>query len=221
MATDNAASVSGTHLRVTALDATGKFVEGEKASYVSQSFISVSFTPEYEDGDEFTQKNAAGGVCVTFKAADTLKRINLSVAICDPNPELSSLLGGGTTLGTGPDVKGWSSPKVGEDPTPNGVAVEVWSRAVIDGKQTGAQPYWHWIFPYAKMRESGERVVQNDILATEFEGWAVGNINFAAGPAAPAWAYPLVADRPYSYARTATVPVGIGFQSATNAVAGP
>lgn len=218
MATDNAASVSGSHIRVTALDATGKFLETEKASYVTQSFISVSFTPEYEDGDEFTQKNAAGGVCVTFKAPDTLKRINLSVAICDPNPELTSLLGGGVTLGASATVEGWAAPKVGEDPTPNGVAIEVWSKAIVDGKPAATKPYWHWIFPYAKMRESGERVVQNDILATEFEGWSVGNLKFAAGPGAPAWAYPQVADRPYSYARTDSVPAATGFQTAKNSI---
>jgi len=37
----------------------------------------VSFTPEYEDGDEITEKNAAGEVCVTYKAPDTLKRATM------------------------------------------------------------------------------------------------------------------------------------------------
>ena len=218
MATDNAASVTGEVIRVTALDATGKFVVGGKSSYVTQSFISVSFTPEYEDGDEFTQKNAKGAVCVTFKAPDTLKRINLSIAICDPNPELTSLLGGGQLLTDGTEVVGWAAPKVGEDPSPNGVAVEVWSNAIVDGKPAASGRYYHWVFPYAKMRESGERVVQNDVLATEFEGWAVGNTGFGAGPAAPAWAFPQATDRAYAYARVDSLPVGTGFQAATNAV---
>ena len=213
MANDYAASVTGSHIRVTKLTANGKFATGASASYVSQSFISVSFTPEYEDGDEFTQKNAAGAVCVTFKAPDTLKRVNLSVAICNPDPDFTAVIAGGTILGNG---EGWAAPAVGSDPTPLGVAIEVWSNAVVDGKPAAGKPYFHWIFPYVKMRESGERVIQNDILATEFEGYGVGNAGFGSGPAAPAWAYPQVASRPYAYARSAGVPAVSGYATATN-----
>lgn len=210
MATDNAASVAGTHIRVTKLDATGKPLVGEESTYTTKSFISFSFTPEYEDGDEFTQKNAEGAVCVTFKAADTMKRINVTIAVCNPDPELSAMISGGILLGD-TETLGWAAPKVGEDPVPNGVALEVWSKAIVDGKPAAENPYWHWVFPYAKMRESGERVVQNDILATEYEGWSVGNINFGDGPAAPLWAFPNAVDRPYAFARTAEVPATTGY----------
>lgn len=210
MAQDYAASVTGSHIRVTKLNASGGFLTGAKSSFVSKSFISVSFTPEYEDGDEFTQKNAAGAVCVTFKAPDTLKRVNLSIAICNPDPEFTSIVAGGTTLGD-TDVVGWAAPKVGVDMSPYGVAIEVWSNAIVDGKPAAENPYFHWVFPYAKMRESGERVVQNDILATEFEGYGVGNLGFASGPAAPIWAFPASMDSPYAYARTTSVPAATGW----------
>lgn len=214
MPQDYASSVTGSHIRVTRLLADGKFASGASASYTTQSFISVSFTPEYEDGDEFTQKAASGAVCISFKAPDTLKRVNLSIAICNPDPEFTSVIAGGTILGAS---LGWAAPQVGADPTPLGCAIEVWSNAVTDGKNAAVNPYWHWIFPYAKMRESGERVIQNDILATEFEGWGVGNAGFNAGPGAPLWAYPQVANRPYAYARSTGVPASTGFSSATNA----
>lgn len=192
-------SVLGEVIRISKLGTDGRIIPGAKSVYTFKEFISFSFSPEYEDGDEFTQKNARGGVCVSYKAPDTLKRLNLSVAICNPDPIVENLLGGGTVLGE--DGLGWASPSVGEDPVPNGVAIEVWSHAVTDGKQNTTTPYFHWIFPYAKLRQSGERVIQNDILATEFEGWAVGNGPFGSGPAAPYWGYPAVAERPYSYAK--------------------
>lgn len=216
MPQSKASSITASHIRVTQLDATGKFVTTPAASFTMTSFVSVSFTPEYEDGDEFTQKNAAGEVCSTFKAADTLKRVNLSIAICNPDPEFTNLIAGGKLLGTAPDAQGWSSPKVGADPLPNGVAIEVWSKVAVDGKPAGTNPYYHWVFPYAKMRDSGERVLQNDMLATEFEGWGVGNLGFNAGPGAPLWPFPADTDSPYAYARTATVPVGTGLTTATN-----
>jgi len=214
---NKASSISATHLRVTRLGPDGKFLTDEKASFVMKSFISLSFTPEYEDGDEFTQKNAAGAICATYKAPDTLKRVNISLAICNPDPEFSNIIAGGVLLGSG---DGWASPKVGEESTPDGVAIEVWSRAIVDGKPDGSSPVWHWILPYAQMRESGERVLQNDMLATEFEGWGVGNLGFGSGPNAPLWPHPENTDRPYAYTRSTGVPAEDGYAKASNTTPG-
>lgn len=211
MAQDYASSITGSHIRVTALNQDGSFRTGAGAAYVTQGFISASFTPEYEEGDEFTQKNAAGRICATFKAPDTLKRVNLSIALCAPDPEFTHIIAGGTLLGE--NSEGWASPLVGDDPVPYGAAIEVWSNAIVDGKSAGTNPYFHWIFPYTKMRESGERVVQNDVLATEFEGWGVGNVEFGSGPMAPLWAFPQNTNSPYAYARSTGVPEETGLVS--------
>lgn len=204
------ASITGDAIRVSKLAADGTILQGENSVYTFKNFISFSFTPEYEDGDEFTQKNAAGAVCATFKAPDTLKRVNISIAVCNPDPVIENLLGGGTLLGSGAGEDGplgWSAPSVGSDPVPNGVALEVWSNAVEDSKPHPDTPKIHWIFPYAKLRASGERIIQNDMLATEFEGWAVGNAKFGAGPGDPAWPYPAESVKPYAYALVDQVPV--------------
>lgn len=211
MAQDNAAAIQGVAIRVTKLNADGTPQAGPSGAYVTRSFISVTSTPEQEDGDEFTQKAADGSVCVTFKAPDTLKRVTLSIAICDPDPELTQLLVGGTLLSSGGQSVGYAAPLVGTDPNPNGVAIEVWSRAIKNGKPTSTNPYWQWLFPYAKMALSGDRVIQNDILATEFTGWAVGNSGFGTGPGAPSW--PFMSDRPFAYARSTTYPQTTGFQT--------
>lgn len=203
-----ASSVTGSHLRVTRLDKDGTFLTGVHNSFTTKSFISVSFTPEYEDGDEFTQKNAGGTTCIDVKAPDTLRRVNLSVAVCNPDPVVASVIAGGQLLvpEAGGAPVGWAAPKAGEDPVPDGVAIEVWSNVYLDGKPDPVTPYIHWIFPYAKMRESGERVVQNDILATEFEGWSVGNRGFGSGPAEPVWPFIDATESPYSYAFVDSVP---------------
>src|SRR4051812_33330034 len=125
MAVDYAASVSGVAIRVTKLNASGGLIANE--SYTSKSFIRVSFTPEYEEGDEITEKNADGTICVTFKAPDTLKRVTMEVAVCDPDPVLSQLLSGGVLLsgdvGGNDEPLGWASAEVGEDPSGDGVAI--------------------------------------------------------------------------------------------------
>jgi hypothetical protein len=219
-----AASIQGVSIRVTRLDAAGNLLAGAGNSYTTSAFMRVSFTPEYEEGDEITEKGANGVVCVTYKAPDTLKRITMELAICEPDPELSALLSGGLllrkNLGTAgqPNNKsiGWAAPGVGDDPAGNGVALEVWSHAVKDGKKAGVLPYFHWIFPYAKFRQSGDRVIENGLMANTFEGYGLGNPNFQSGIDGR-WEFPVAAERAYAYARTDWAPTGLnGFYTWTD-----
>jgi hypothetical protein len=207
-----AASIQGVSIRVTRLDSTGALLNGPGDSYTTSAFMRVSFTPEYEEGDEITEKNANGVVCVTYKAPDTLKRITMELAICEPDAELSALISGGLLLrktvnGVSKSV-GWAAPGVGDDPAGNGVAIEAWSHAVKDGKKANVLPYFHWVFPYAKLRQSGDRVIENGMLATTFEGYGLGNVLFASGNDGR-WEFPVAAERPYSYSRADWAPTGL------------
>ncbi len=215
-----AASIQGVSIRVTRLDAAGNLLNGPGDSYTTSAFMRVSFTPEYEEGDEITEKSANGTVCVTYKAPDTLKRITMELAICEPDAELSQLLSGGLLLRKTVDgvVKsvGWAAPGVGDDPAGNGVAIEAWSHAVKDGKRASVLPYFHWVFPYAKLRQSGDRVIENGMLATTFEGYGLGNKNFGSGSDGR-WEFPVASERPYSYSRASWAPVGLqGFYTWTD-----
>ncbi len=213
---DYAASVQGVAIRVTRLDAAGNLLNGPGDSYTTSAFLRASFTPEYEEGDEIVEKSADGTVCVSYKAPDTLKRITMEIAICEPDPELTALMSGGLLLRknfgsyASPDNKsvGWAAPAVGDDPAGNGVAIEVWSFAVKDGKRATNLPYFYWVFPYAKLRQSGDRVIENGLLANTFEGYGLGNIEFASGIDGR-WEYPIATERPYSYARTTWAPQGL------------
>lgn len=283
---DYAASVQGAAIRVTRLNAAGSLLNGDLDSYTTSAFIRMSFTPEYEDGEEITEKAADGTVCVSYKAPDRLKRATMELAICEPDPELSALLAGGVLLsknystataqpvtetsstaststvtltmtaghgivagdnvtvsgliptalngikritatsstsvsyaysgtaliagditGTGlvtvrDDTSvGWAAPAIGDDPSGNGVAIEVWSHAVANGKRAATNPYFHWIFPYARLRQSGDRVIENGMLANTFEGYGIGNTAFGTGPDTR-WSWSEVTDRPYAYARS-------------------
>jgi hypothetical protein len=277
MATQNyAASVQGAALRVTRLNADGTLATGELDSYTTSAFLRMSFTPEYEDGEEITEKAADGTVCVSYKAPDRLKRATMELAICEPDPELTALLAGGilltrnestatplavsaaviatgdvtltvaashgivagdnvtltglspvtgtlngiqrvksvgatsiviATLATGTvtvstatitkrsDTSvGWAAPAIGDDPAGMGVAIEVWSHAVAGGKRSATNPY------YARLRQSGDRVIENGLLANTFQGYGIGNTAFGVGPDAR-WEWTEVTDRPYAYAR--------------------
>lgn len=211
-----ASSIQGVAIRVTRLDALGNPLNGPGDSYTMQAFMRVSFTPEYEEGDEITEKAANGAVCVTYKSPDTLKRITMELAICEPDHELTNLVSGGIllrkNLGTfaSPNNKsvGWASPAVGDDPSGNGVAIEAWSLAIKDGKKASVLPYFKWIFPYVKLRQSGDRVIENGLLANTFEGYGLGNEAFGTGPD-ERWEWPSATSRPYALARTDWAPSGL------------
>lgn len=225
-----AASVQGVSIRVTRLDAAGNLLNAAGDSYTTSAFLRTSFTPEYEEGDEIIEKSADGTVCVSYKAPDTLKRITMELAICEPDTELSQLISGGLLLRknfgsyASPQNKsiGWAAPSVGDDPTGNGIALECWSFAVADGRRAASNPYFHWVFPYVKLRQSGDRVIENGMLATTFEGYGLGNMNFGSGLDGR-WEFPVATERSYSYARTSYAPTGLKgfyqwFADATNTV---
>lgn len=288
MTTDHAASVTGVGLRVTKLDAAGAPIVGASNSFVTNAFMSMSWTPEYTEGDEVEEKGADGSICVYYKLPDTLKRVTFELAICSPDPELTEMLVGGTILqstgtsytvtnkalttnvatltigahtllvgdsvtvalvaadatfdgtqtvtavtgttisyaktaanvasvasgGTvsGPlAVAGYAAAPTGIDPTPNGVGVEVWSRAIVGGKMAAVNPYWRWVFPYTQMRMDGDRTLENGMMANTFNGWGLGNANFGDGPQND---WPYTSDRAFQYARAASYPSGLnGYQT--------
>lgn len=213
---DYAASIQGVSIRVTRLDAAGNLLNSPGDSYTTSAFMRLSFTPEYEEGDEIVEKSANGIICVSYKAPDTLKRVTMEVAICEPDTELSQLMSGGLllrkNLGTfaAPDRKsiGWAAPAVGDDPAGNGVAIECWSFAVKDGKRAATLPYFHWVFPFCRLRQSGDRVIENGMMASTFEGYSLGNVTFGTG-LDERWEFPVATERPYSYARASYAPTGL------------
>lgn len=212
---DYAASIQGVSIRVTRLDAAGNLLNNDGDSYTTSAFMRLSFTPEYEAGDEITEKSADGTICVSYQAPDTLKRVTMELAICEPDPELTQLMSSGLLLrknyGTfaDPDRKsiGWASPGVGDDPSGLGVAIECWSFAVADGKRAATNPYFHWVFPYCRLRLSGDRVIENGMIATTFEGYGLGNSAFGDG-LDDRWEFASATDRPYAYARSSWAPTG-------------
>ena len=211
-----AASIQGVSIRVTRLDAAGNLLNNAGDSYTTSAFMRISFTPEYEEGDEITEKSASGARGVPYKAPDALKGASKKLAIGEPDPELTALISGGLLLrknlaGVGAPAQhrsiGWAAPNVGDDPAGNGVAIEAWSFAVKEGKRAAVLPYFHWVFPYARLRQSGDRVIENGMLATTFEGHGLGNDLFGTG-LDERWEFPIATERPYSYARTSWAPTG-------------
>lgn len=172
-ARDGASSVQGVLMRVRPLTLAGAF-DTSKPTHWTKGFISISFSPEVADGDEIETKAADGSVCISWKADDSLKRLTFNMALCNVDPEVVKLLAGGKVLVDGSDdAVGYTSAPIGST-VGNPVCIEVWSIRNVGGSP-GTPPYWHWVFPYVKVRYDGEREFSNTALANQFTGQALGN----------------------------------------------
>lgn len=210
-ARDGASSILGTWMRVTPLDIAGA-IDTTKPVLNSKGFITATFAPQFEEGDEINDKAADGAVCVTFKVDDSFTRIDFSLSLCDVDPEVTALLAGGNVILDGSDaVIGYTSPLAGSK-VGNPVAIEIWSQAVVAGKPASDTPYWHWVFPYVKVRYEGDREIGNSRLSNEFTGQGVGNSALTTAGLNPAnvgddyVTYREALVNPFSYIRTTGQP---------------
>jgi hypothetical protein len=59
-----AAPIQGTRMRIIKLDTCGVPVTGAGSQIVTDGFVQVAVSQQYEDGTEYQLRNAAGAFCV-------------------------------------------------------------------------------------------------------------------------------------------------------------
>jgi hypothetical protein len=197
-------------MRVSALSVSGTPLTGTSgAIWVSNQFMQLQFTPVNEAGEDIANKQADGALCQILKTPDILKYYNVHLEICAPEPELTVLLGGGTTF-TNPGstaVTGYQVLQSGQLSTSGigyGVGLEVWSYAYVNGRPAATNPYWVHALPLCTLTLTGDRAIENGFIATVFEGFCFGNGNFAPGGGTPT--IPIPTDKPYQSDRVGAIP---------------
>lgn len=166
--------------RVALLDTAGSPDNGASNGYITDAVIKADFSPEIEEGDEFTLKNGCGNICATFKDNDRLKRVTIDLELCHLDAELISLLVGGTLIQSGGDTIGYMFPGVDDNPPP-GVCFEAYQKA-WDNSAQGTPPFlggntagWiHWVFPKVKFQIS-DWTEENEFTVFTLTGFAEEN----------------------------------------------
>lgn len=161
--------IKGTHIRLTKVDICGVVVTGTGAlSTVTKGFVQVSMEPQYEDGEEFFEKNADGEACVNQKDDPVLKRLQLTVQLCEIDPIAVAHIIGARTLLVSTDVMGWA---LTEGVKTNRFSLEVWQRVAGSGACSGgAQRYIYNAWPSVGATQMGTYTVENGRTALEFTG---------------------------------------------------
>lgn len=207
---DGSGSVFGLAMRVARLGADGAPLVGAANQLTTSAFTKIDITPVYEDGTKISETNAAGQVCLNYEADDSLTGYTVSIEICSVAPELMEILSSGAVLLDGVDVIGYQSPQIGSTgASANGVSVETWSRAVLDGGPALVDPFLHWVMPrLRKLRRTGVVTIGGEAVKGTFEGLAIGNPNWLDGPQND-WPIAVDSSAPYQFVRTSSVPTPV------------
>ena len=209
---DGAGTLYALGTRITKLDTSGAPLVGTLNSYFTDSLVKVELGLEYEDGASVSAKNGSGVSCVAYQAPATLLRGVVSgFQFCTPDPNVLSFLIGGAVLEDEatptPNAIGYAAPEVGTDPVPNGVALEFWTRGVLNGAYANTLPFFHWLVPRAFLKPSSNFALSGeDPTLPEFEGYSTQNNNWGDGGDG-SWDYEApFGSRVWQYVREATMP---------------
>lgn len=174
MATRNLISIKGYRMRLTALDACGDPVDSPYRTVVTDGFIRVSLTGEYDQGQTFLARSMWGELCVNDKDPDQLTRVNVSIELCAIDPDALLLLTNDRPVVVSGDAQGVT---MRSERNWTAFALEVWTKAVganCDGK------WGYFVLPFVRNgRIDGDVTIQNGTLTV--------SIAAQAFPATSAW----------------------------------
>lgn len=173
-----ATPIKGTHLRIVEVDACGVPVTGTGGLVaVSSGFVQAVMSPQYEDGTEFFERNAAGDACVNQKDKPIFKRDELTVDWCEVNVLLAAYVIDAQVLGSGSPVTGTGFAH-GEGGADNRFSLEIWQEVAGSGAcdASGAQRYIYNAWPNVGNTKLGDYTIENDKSTLQFvsETAAVG-----------------------------------------------
>jgi hypothetical protein len=174
MASRKFRSIKGRRMRLTALDECGNpDYTNPRGHIVTSGFITVTWSNEVEEGEEYTQKNAWGDFCIAEKDGDRTKWLNLAVSMCEIDPEVLVMLAGAEANIEDDEMIGAF---FGQDVNPTAFAIEVWTKNPGNACADGGDPTWGY-FAAVNVRNGtldGDLTIENGPLALNMKGQGLG-----------------------------------------------
>lgn len=147
MAARCATAIKGIVMRLVKLDECGNPVTGAaSAEVVTDGFIQITPSPQYEEGEVQQTRKASGEFCVNQKDDPELSRVSLAIQWCVLDPDALVIITGDRLLTTG-GVTGTGVAFGGGLVTAR-FSLEVWQK--VAGRSacnaSGQQNYIYWAF---------------------------------------------------------------------------
>lgn len=171
--------IKGKVIRLVRLDTCGNAVTGSTGQLVTDGFVMVTFSPQYEEGEEFVQRNANGDLCINEKDSDRLKRFDITIQLCEVDPAAIELMTGNALVMDGVTAIGNSY-----DETPNTTkfALEIWNDLAGGACAEGGQQWNHWTLAWVENGKLGDITHEYGPQTWEITANTHANPNYGAGP---------------------------------------
>lgn len=176
-------------MRVTRLDACGRPIYGPESYGVSRGFVSISYEPEIQEGEDYTQTNANGDLCVSDQGRDTLKWINVSIEFCQVDADLWRAMNPSWPVvrNARGEVTGF---RIGEEISDSeGFALEVWPKVSGQGAtcddddaDLGDPPTGYFLLPYVIPRAPEGWTLENGVATFTLAGRTKSGSPWGRGP---------------------------------------
>lgn len=175
-------SVRGKVARFTETDDCCKPVAGPCGTIVTDGFVTVSYSPEIETGEEILVRKANGAICVSDKSCDVLKRVNVEIEFCQVSPSIFARMTAqavvtdwaGNPIGT----------RIGETIRCDiGFGLEVWSD--VPGSRcttTGLPQYGYFVVPCLTGGTIGDFTLENDAATFTVTSFSRSAYGWGRGP---------------------------------------
>jgi hypothetical protein len=199
-------------IRIVRLDGCGVPVVGLKSVVVTKGFINIAAAKDYEEGQEFTQKNGCGELCISEKDCDVLKRINLTIGFCVIDHEGIGIMTSARLLvDAGGAAIGYTS---GSTQCDAGWSLEIWQKEAGSNCDTGSEEWLYWAYPYLTNGKVGDVTLENGPYTFEVtafskpieadDQWGTGNLGPV--PVLPATAALIVGEHSAEAVRVTAAP---------------
>lgn len=179
-------SILACGFRATLLDTDGSVAPVANNSYVTHDLISITITPNIEEGSDRTLKSGCDCIIATAKFPNLLKRFDFEINLGSLEPALMSLMTGAPIRLDESDTPvpiGYDFPvqvSCSDTPPPQ-VAVEIWSDNWESDHDSPTLPYFHWVFPGTRWN-IGPTTLNSDFAPIVLNGFSFGNNEWGHGP---------------------------------------
>lgn len=197
MTTKSFTPIRGKRFRVTELDDCGKVLVTSR-QFAGDGFVTVTITPNVEDGTDIQLRNANGVLCVNEKGNPTFSGFGVEMEFCDVNPAVAAIMTNAQEYGDGIGFT------VAEGEITGRFALEVWTGvAGIACGEEGDEASGYILLPQIAAGTLGDLSVGGEDAITfkvanastrGDNGWGVGPYNVAKGSGGTAAKLPTALD---------------------------
>lgn len=175
-------------IRVTRLDSCGRPVYGPDSQVVTRGLVSVNMDPDVEEGEDFSQRNINGDLCVSEQGPDALRWINTTIEFCQVDPCLWSLMNPSWKLvkNAHGEITGFRIGERFDDSA--GFALEMWPKVSAQGALCDddapdeADPNGYFLLPYVIGRAPDGWTLENGVTTFSLNGRTKKGSLWGRGP---------------------------------------